>query len=98
MNLNIKDPLILGISYLLNIEVWFSHFGLWLKIILVIMTGLTTIMAFMNTYKTWKRNFKTLWIVVVVTHVITRLKPNKIRHRGIRIIKTKQKQDDTPIC
>lgn len=93
MNFNIKDPIILTASYVLNIGVWAGNFGMFLKVILAILAGLTTIMAFMNTFKTWQRNYRTLWLVVTINHVFTFIRKSpKSRQRGIRITQTKNKE------
>ena len=84
-------------SILLNVGALFSNISPVLKGILVTITALTTIMAFFNQYKTFQKNFKTLWIVVTVNHVFTFLKPKKNRHRGISINKKKIKKNDESI-
>lgn len=83
------DRLLLGASYLLNIGAWFSGMELWIKILLGVITAITTIMAFFNQWNTFKKNYRTLWIVVRIEHIFTFLKPKKRRHRGISLTKSK---------
>lgn len=84
------DRLLLGASYFLNIGAFMSDIAPWIKISLGIVTALTTLMAFFNQYKTFAKNFRTLWIIVRIEHIFTFLKPKKNRHRkGITLTKSK---------
>lgn len=91
------NRILLFASYILNAGAIFSHISPWIKGLLVVLSVLTTIMAFFNQFKTFKKNFKTTWIIVKVTHFFTYMTPKKNRHlqRGIRINKTpKTKKDE----
>lgn len=93
------DRLILFSSYVLNVPVWMSNIPFWFKIVLAFVTGATTIMAFMNQWTNFSKNYRTLWIVVTINHIFTFIKPrpkqkkNRHRKRGITINK-KTTQDD----
>lgn len=89
MNEHVTSRIILGASYLLNIGAWFSGMELWIKILLGVITAITTIMAFFNQWNTFKKDYRTLWIVVRIEHIFTFLKPKKRRHRGISLTKSK---------
>lgn len=85
MNIDPSGRFLLFSSYFLDIGALISDIPPILKGMLIAVTFLTTIMAFFNTYKTFHKNFRTLWIIVKVDHVFTYLKPKKNRHRGINI-------------
>lgn len=84
--------LLLAVSYFLNAGVWLSDFSLAVKVVLAIIAGATTVMAFFNQYKTFQKNYKTIWVVVTITKVMTALQPKKNRHRGVSINKSKKEQ------
>lgn len=76
-----SDRIVLNISYLLTAGAWLINISLFCKIILTILAGITSIMAFMNQYKILQKNYKTLWIIIQVEQVLTRMQPKKNRHR-----------------
>lgn len=91
MHENITNRVLLACSYLLNAGVWASNMADWIKVALAIVAGATTVMAFLNQYKTFVKNYKTLWVVVFVTKYIG---PKKIRHRRGTISKPKKESED----
>lgn len=84
-----REKVILATSWFLNIGAIYSDISIWVKAILVGITGLTTIMALFNTYKTFSRNYRSLWIVIVIDEVVTKLSPKKLRHRRNSISRSK---------
>lgn len=84
-----KEKVILATSWFLNIGAIFSDISWGIKCVLVVMTALTTIMALFNTYKTFSRNYRTLWIVIVIDNVVTKLSSKKLRHRKNSISRNK---------
>lgn len=96
MNYNhITGRILLFSSYFLNIPVWMSHLPFAFKIALAFIAGLTTVMAFLNQWITFRKNYRTMWVVVTIEHVFTFLRPKKNRHRGISL--TKKTKKDEPI-
>ncbi len=81
--------MLLATSWFLNIGAIMSDISVWIKFVLVAITALTTVMAMFNTYKTFSRNFRTLWIVVRIEEVVTKLSPKKSRHRKNSISRNK---------
>lgn len=88
------NRILLFVSYFLNIGALFSHINPIIKALLLIMTVLTTVMAFFNQYKTFKKNFRTWYIVVTINRVVSYMVPKKVRHRGISINKQKHKSNE----
>lgn len=72
---------ILLASYFSTAGVWVSHFGVLFKISLTIIATLTTVMAFMNQFQTFQKNYRTLWLVITIDHVFTLMRLKKRRHR-----------------
>lgn len=92
-----RENLIL--MYILNAGMWLFKGFLILKMLLALVAGLTTFMAFFNQYKTFQKNYATLWIIVYFNHFRSRYRPKrpKRRHseRTIKKSKTKTAQDAT---
>lgn len=97
MNNHLSGGLLLLASCILNVGALFSNISPILKGILMTVTVLTTIMAFFNQYKTFQKNFKTLFIVITVNRVFTFLKPKKNRHWVRSTNNKKPKDNDTTI-
>lgn len=89
MNFNTQGTFLLLSSYVLNIGAFISDISPIVKGFFVVLTTLTTMMAFLNQYKTFQKNFKTFYVVVIINRVFTYMKPKKNRHRGIKITKAK---------
>lgn len=82
--------IMLVVSYLSNLGVWMMNVSIALKLVLAVIAGATTIMAFMNQYKTFIKNYGTTWVVVAVKRVTSGIKPRRTHHRGVSISRTKK--------
>lgn len=101
MNTNLLTTrMILFASYFLNIPVWMGHFPLWAKWAILWLSGLTTIMAFLNQWISFKKNYKTFWLIITINHIFTFIKPKprqkKNRHYKRSLI-TKPTNQDEPL-
>lgn len=88
------DRVMLAASYLLNTVVWAGSFAIWLKVGFAIIAGCTTILSFANAWYTFKKNNRTLWIVVTYNHVVSYIVPKKLRHRKNSISKPKEENQN----
>jgi hypothetical protein len=91
-----RENLIL--MYILNAGMWLVKGFLIVKMLLAFVAGLTTIMAFLNQYKTLQKNYATLWIVLYINNFRSRYRPKmpkrKNPERGVRIKKSKTTTTD----
>lgn len=87
-----KEKFIFLSSYACNIAMWVINIGIMVKVVVTILTILTTTMAFFNQYKTFTKNFKTTWIVVFINRYVGR-KP-KVRHRKKSVSQPKTTNDE----
>jgi hypothetical protein len=73
-----KDRIILLSSYVLNLSVFLSNVSLFVKILLAVFAGATTIMAFFNQYQIFTKNFGDLWRIIIdwALSLILRLRRN----------------------
>ena len=81
----------LAFSYLLNIQVWAGHFAMWLKILLAVIAAVTTLLAFINQWVTFSKNYHRTWIVVSINHVFTFIMPQKKKRHYKAILREKNR-------
>lgn len=72
---DMHDRALLLTSYVLNIGAFFAQISVVVKGILLVCTGITTILALLNQYKTFSKNYRTLWIVVQIDYVFSKISP-----------------------
>jgi hypothetical protein len=90
MNEHVSGKLLLFTSFFLNIGASITKAPHWLEVGLWTVSGIASVLAMFNQFYTFKKNYKTLWIVVKITNVFTFLMPKKKRHRNISISRKKQ--------
>lgn len=85
----------LAISYFLNIGVWTHHFHFALKIAYAIVAGIITLLTLINQWNVFYKNYRTVWIVIKIEHVVSWFIPKKLRHRSKNIL-FKKNQGNNP--
>jgi len=80
-----KEKVTLLAAQALTAGLWLLKISFALKILVTTVAGFTTILAFFNQYKTFEKNYRTMWIVVIINQWI----PKRKRHRGINISRKK---------
>lgn len=80
------DKLMLTVMWVLNAGLWINNFSLGLKIIYGIIAGIATVLGAINQWNTFKKTYKTMWVVVYVEKIFSK---KKNRHRKRNPIKPK---------